>query len=127
MEEKVNKHNAKIRRTENSCETRKVAGDSAKVTVWCAMFVNQEFSLHYSHSPIVTAESYRQLFTNSFLPMLPSLSPDASFQQDCGPKHYSLEVRQPLDEKLSDFLDEREGLIRQPARSPHLTSLELFL
>lgn len=124
---KVNKHNVRIWGTENPHERREVARDSEKVTVWCAMSANQVFGPYYFDSPIVTGESYKQLLTNYFLPMLPSLPPDAIFQQDGAPPHYSLEVRQLLDEKLPDSWIGRGGPTRWPPRSPDLTPLDFFL
>lgn len=66
------------------------------------MYVNQVFGSKYFDSLIVTGERIKQLRTNYFFPMLPSLSPDATFQQHGAPPHYSLAVRQLLEEKLLD-------------------------
>lgn len=82
--------------------------------------------LYYFDSPLVTGESYKQLLTNYFLPVLPSLPPDAIFQKDGTPSHYSLEVRQLLNEKLLDSKIGRKDPIRWPASSQDLTPLDNF-
>ena len=49
------------------------------------------------------------------------------FQQDGAPAHYSLEVRDWLDQKFPDRWIGRRGPIEWPARSPDLTPPDFFL
>lgn len=121
---KVNKHNVRIWGTENPHDYREVARDSEKVTVWCAMSVNEVIGPYYFDEPNFNGASYLHLLNRFFLSMLPNLSQDTIFQQDGAPPHYSREVRDLLDEKLPDSWIGRGGPTNWPPRSPDLTPLD---
>lgn len=124
---KVSQHNPKIWGTEKSHETRRVGTDSERVAVWCAISVNQVFGLYSLNSTTVIERSYRQLLTNYFLLMLPSLPPNAILRHKGAPLHYSLEVRKLLDEELPDSWTGKEGSTCWPGHSSVLNNLDFFL
>lgn len=76
---------------------------------------------------MVTGESYKRFLTHYCLSMLPNLPPDTIFRQNGAPSHYSLEVRQLLNENMPDPWIGIADFIRWLARAPDLISLEFFI
>lgn len=87
MDRKLNKYIARTWENKNTHGTRKAAKDSEKVTVLCATSVSQVFVLDYSDSLIFAFNRLKQLRTSYSRPMLPSVPPEANFQQSWAPLH----------------------------------------
>ena len=98
---KVNKHNFRIWETERPHETQEHLAHSPKVAIWCAVSRNQVVGLYCFDSSTVTGSSYLNMLSNYFLPMLPNLLNNVSFQQDGAPPHYDRRVVRLLNENLS--------------------------
>lgn len=66
-----------------------MASNSEKVTVWCAMFVNQVFGPYYFDSFIVSGIGYKHILTSYFFSMLPGLPVDTIFSRT-GNRHITV-------------------------------------
>ena len=80
----------------------------------------------FSESTVDSAV-YLDMLQEFAVPQLEHLQPDVIFQQDGAPPHWSLNVRQFLDEKFPGRWVGRDGPIPWPPRSPDLTPLDFFL
>ena len=77
----------------------------------------------------VDADNYLEMLKSYFFPILQKkrLTKQIIFQQDGAPPHYSLEVRNWLNEKFPGKWTGRRGPIEWAPRSPDLTPLDFFL
>ena len=76
----------------------------------------------------MTGDKYLEILKNQILPQLQQLTNlhDFYFQQSGDPPHYSIGVREYLDETFPLTWIGRRGSIDWPARSPDLTPMDFF-
>jgi len=101
-----------------------------KVNVWCGI-VNKILLGPYKIDHL-NGVTYLNFLENDFEEMFDdniplSISNKIYFMQDGAPAHYSLTVRDYLDERFPEKWIGRRGSIAWPARSPDLTPCDFFL
>ena len=92
--------------------------------VWCGMTSGGLIG-PYFFDVSVTGESYLGMLETYVWPKVKQRR--LYFQQDGAPSHYSLVVREWLDQKFPGRWIGRRGPIEWPARSPDLTPADFFL
>lgn len=97
------------------------------MTAWFAFSVNHVFGPYYSESPIVIGASYKLLWTRYFLPVLPHIFFDTTFQQYKTSSHYRWEEHQLLDKNLPNLWIGRKRPTTWPPRLPSLTPLYFLI
>jgi hypothetical protein len=102
---------------------------SPKVNVWCAMSKSQLVGPFFFEDDAVNGKNYLLMLQTFFIPEVRKLHKFHSiiFQQDGAPPHFSIDVRQYLDNHFPDRWIERGGSIRWALRSPDLTPFDFFL
>ena len=75
----------------------------------------------------ITSPIYLDLLQFYVIPQLEHLQPNILFQQDGAPPHWSLDVREYLDNVFPNRWIGRDGPISWPPRSPDVTPLDFFL
>lgn len=123
----VNRHNCRIWGTETPTETYQRSQASEKVNVWMGLSSTRVYGPFFIEGNI-TAALYLDMLKSCFMPSLSrTCKRKAVFQQDGAPAHYSLIVRQFLDEAFPQRWLGRCGPYVWPARSPDLTPLDFFV
>ncbi|XP_018317043.1 uncharacterized protein [Mycetomoellerius zeteki] len=87
-----------------------------KVNVWAGI-LNEAIIVPFFIEDNLNADNYLTMFQDEIIP----------FQQNGTSPHYSLQVRQYLNEVFSNRWIGRRGYIEWPARSPDLDPLDYFL
>lgn len=123
---KVNRHNVQIWGSENSHEVREHIRDSPKVNVWCGLLCNKVIGPFFFCENTVNSQVYLDLLERFVFPQLQEFQPNILFQQDGAPPHWSLEVRQRLNNKFPDRWIGRDGPTEWPPQSPDITPLDFF-
>lgn len=100
------------------------------INIWCGI-VDEHIIGPYLLPPRLDGHVYGQ-FLQHVLPELLENVPlniraNMWFQHDGAPAHFSLRVRQYLDERFPNRWIGRGGPVHWPARSPDLTPLDYFL
>ena len=122
---KVNKHNIRIWGSQNPCEV--LERDSPKINVWCGLMHNQIIGPFIFAESTITANIYLDMLKHYVVPQLEEFQPRVVFQQDGAPPHWSLIVRDFLNETFPNRWIGRNGPTPWPPRSPDITPLDFFL
>lgn len=101
--------------------------DSPKVNVWCCIAYDTLIGPFFFHEQTVTGNVYLDMLENYAYPQLEAFQPNVIFQQDGAPPHWTLFVRESLDETFPDSWIGRGGPIRWPPRSPDITPCDFFV
>ena len=120
----VNKHNCFYWAGSNPHEQKPHQNTSQGVMVWCGISSTRLIGPYFMEGP-VTGESYRNMLEQFLWPQLKFQR--MFFQQDGAPAHYSLLVRDWLDQKLPNRWIGRRGPFDWPARSPDLSPCDFYL
>lgn len=125
---RVNRHNCVIWGTENPKAVHEIPIKSPKVTVWCGL-TNKEIIGPYFFENNVESQSYQTMLETFFVPQLKSrrIYRKTIFQQDGAPAHWSLSVREFLNQTFPGRWIGRDGPIQWAARSPDLSPLDFYL
>ena len=125
----VNKHNVRYWSESNPHVTNETVMHSPKLNVWCAMSKDQLIGPYFFDDDTVNGRNYLLMLQNFFIPEVRRLHKLRSivFQQDGAPPHFSVAVRQYLDNQFPGRWIGRGGSIRWAPRSPDLTPLDFFL
>lgn len=107
-----------------------------KVNVWAGIIGDRILGPFFIEGSL-TAEKYLNFLRDELTPALAVLYPNDEdpdlpnnnlwYQQDGAPAHFSVMVRNYLDQIFPDRWIGRRGAIEWPARSPDLTPLDFFL
>ena len=124
---KVNKHNIRIWGLQNPCEVLERERDSPKINVWCGLMHNQIIDPFIFAESTITANIYLDMLKHYVVPQLEEFQPRVVFQQDGAPPHWSLIVRDFLNETFPNRWIGRNGPTPWPPRSPDITPLDFFL
>lgn len=126
----VNRHNCRFWSSNNPRWMEEVHTQRPeKLNVWIGI-IDQNVIGPFFIEGNLTSERYLLLLQENVIPSLNALYPNREeiwFQQDGAPAHFSVEVRQFLDEEFPNRWIGRRGEIEWPARSPDLTPLDFFL
>lgn len=124
----VSSHNAHIYGYENPHKYQEIPLKSPSVTVWASMSINGIIG-PYFFDGTVDGNNYENMLANYLIPTLKRrrICSSTVFQQDGAPPHWSLRVRNLLNQTFKDRWIGRNGPIAWPARSPDLTPLDYFL
>lgn len=98
-----------------------------KVVVWGGIYDDKIIGPYFFEAN-VNGESYLELLGNFLMPemVLAGINPEECyFQQDGASPHFSVDVRDWLDENLPNWIG-RAGPVPWPARSPDLTPMDFF-
>ena len=120
----INRHNSCYWAYSNPHETFQVGTYKQGLMVWCGMTSGGLIGPYFFDGS-VTGESYLEMLQTYVWPKVRQRR--LYFQQDGAPSHYSLVVREWLDQKFSSHWIGRRGPIEWPARSPDLTPPDFFL
>lgn len=124
----VNRHNCVYWADSNPHEILEKAVNLPGITVWGAISSDGLIGPFFFENT-VTGASYLEMLQDKLWPVI-SQRPDIDtvhFQQDGAPPHYSLIVRNWLDQHFTDRWMGRRGPVEWPARSPDLTPPDFFL
>lgn len=120
----INRHNSCYWAYSNPHEIFQVGTSKQGLMVWCGMTSGGLIGPYFFDGS-VTGESYLEMLQTYVWPKVRQRR--LYFQQDGAPSHYSLVVREWLDQKFPDHWIGRRGPIEWPARSPDLTPPDFFL
>ena len=123
----LNRHNLRIRGSENSQDTCELERDSPKLNVWCGIIHNKIIGPFFFAEKSITTQTYLDVTTEQMSPQLEQYQLQVIFQQVGAPPYWGLEVRQFLNETFPDRWIERDGPIPWPTRSLDITPLDFFL
>ena len=127
----VNRHNSVYYDTVNPHITYEQQLNQPGVIVWAGMSSFGMFGPYFFEGN-VTGEAYLNMLRDYFVPGLRNTYEQAEFdtcyfQQDGAPPHYTLAVRNYLEEQFQGRVIGRRGNIEWPPRSPDLTPLDFFV
>jgi len=124
----VHTQNCRIWSSEKPTIVNEYEDNTEKVNVWCAMSSDCIIG-PYFFDQNVNSNNYMEMLEGYFWPIIKRkrLASKIYFQQDGAPAHYSLIVRDWLNNKLPNRWIGRRGPIEWAARSPDLTPLDFFL
>lgn len=96
--------------------------------MWAGLVKNYLIGPYFIDGAL-TGEKYLNLLQQQIIPEINNLFPNmnATFQQDGAPAHYHRNVGEYLNTTFPQRWIGRRGEIEWPAKSPDLTSLDLFL
>jgi len=120
----VNRHNCVYWCSENPHNVMEKNVNKAGVCVWAGMSSEGVIGPFFFDTT-VTADKYLAMLKDNVVPLLEGK--DLYFMHDGAPAHYSLIVRDFLDERFPDRWIGRRGVIEWPPRSPDLTPPDFFL
>jgi len=123
---KVNRHNCRIWGTQNPHAFIEHERDSMKVNVWCGVMTDRVVGPFFFNENTITGVVYLDMLEQFAIPQLEDV-PNIIFQQDGAPPHWSLDVRQCLDDHFPQRWIGRGGPIQWPPRSPDITPCDFFL
>jgi transposase len=115
---------AKFKETGSVNDRERTGRPRTAVTVEAVESVTEQLTIYFFDGS-VTGESYLEMLQTYVWPKVRQRR--LYFQQDGAPSHYSLVVREWLDQKFPDHWIGRRGPIEWPARSPDLTPPDFFL
>ena len=126
---KVNRHNCRIWGTEKPHEIWQHERASPKINVWCALRRSRIIGPFFFQETTINGDIYLTMLKTFLIPELQrfNILDKTIFQQDGAPCHYSLAVRQFLNDTFQNKWIGRCGPISWPPRSPDLTPLDYFL
>ena len=126
---KVSRHNCHIWGTQKPLAFEEHERDSPKVNVWCAFGRDCIIGPFFFEEKIINGDCYLKMLQNYFISELTwlKLVDNTVFQQDGAPCHFSLKVRQFLNERFPNRWIGRGGPISWPPQSPDLSPLDFFL
>jgi hypothetical protein len=126
----VNRHNCRIRESEQPNEIHEYIHRSAKVDVWCGLLCDRVVCPFFFTVSTITGDIYLQLLQLYVCPHIEDVEREtgnrAIFMQDGAPPNVSLPVRGALNEKFPNAWIGRGGPIPWPPRSPDLTPMDFF-
>lgn len=124
----VHKQNCRIWSTEKPVIVNQFESNTEKINVWCAMSSDCIIGPYFFEEN-VTSQNYLAMLKDYFFPIIQRkrIVSKFMFQQDGASPHFSLIVRNWLNDKLPGRWIGRRGPIEWPARSPDLTPLDFFL
>ena len=120
-------HNCFYYASENPHQIHEKELKSKAVTIW-AMISYHHGITHYVFDGTVNREKYANLLESTVFPFfsrrchIPRI-----YQQDGAPAHWSLQVRDLLNNNLRNSWTGRDGLINWPPRSPDLSINDFWL
>lgn len=131
---KVNRHNVRIWGTQHPHEIHEQVRDSPKVNVFCAISQHKVYGPFFFDGLTVNGDRYLEMLQTWLFPKFEEQGnfDNLIFQQDGAPPHWSLQVR----EFLNDFFPHRwigrssaDDLVLHPwpPRSPDMTPCDFFL
>ncbi|GBL94432.1 hypothetical protein AVEN_12207-1 [Araneus ventricosus] len=123
----VNRHITRIWGLENPHSVLEQARHSPKVKVWCDLLHDRIIGPFIFSKVTVCSDNYFDMLEIFAFPQKEGLQPNIIFQQDGAPPHWSLEVREVLDENFPRLWIGRGDAIPWPPRSPDITILDFFL
>ena len=123
----LNRHNLKIRGSENPHDTCELERDSPKLNVWCEIMHDIIIGPFFFVEKSITDKIYLNLLAEYMSPRLEQYQPQVIFKQEGAPPHWGLEVCQFLNETFSDRWIGRDGPIPWLLRFPDITRLNFFL
>ncbi|KFM68034.1 hypothetical protein X975_05352, partial [Stegodyphus mimosarum] len=124
----VNRHNVRIRGSENPREYSEAQRDSPKVNVWCGLMHDRVIGHFFFTEKMDSSVVYLDKLENFVFPQLEELQPHVFFlQQDGAPPHWGTIVRSSLNDHFTGRGIGRGGPIPWPPRSPDITPLDFFL
>lgn len=121
----INRHNCVYWAIENPRMVCERFVSQRGVTVWAAIS-SQGIIGPFFFDDTVNGENYLDMLKTQFWPTV-RRPRNVYFQQDGAPPHYSLAVRNWLDQKFPGRWFGRRGPIEWPARSPDMTPPDFFL
>ena len=123
----VNKHNVHYWGTHNPQVLCENPGHTPSLTVWACIGYYGVIGFDISRQTM-TGERYLEVLREKVLPNFShGIGRSRLFQQDGAPPHYSLRVRQFLNENLDGRWIGRRGPIEWPARSTDRTPCDYWL
>ncbi len=124
----MNRHNAVYYSTDNPHVILQRRMKEPGVMVWGAMTVDGLVGPYFFDGS-VTGASYLEMLSDFLLPRLQERDDfnQLWFQQDGAPAHFSIIVRDFLDQVFPQRWIGRMGAVSWPARSPDLSPLDFFL
>ena len=125
----VNKHNVRYWSETNPHVAIETVMNCPKINVWCAMSKNVIIGPYFFDDATVNGQNYLSMLRNFFVPEIKRRHKFSSivFQQDGAPAHFSVNVRQYLDNQFPERWIGRGGSIRWAPSSPDLAPLDFFL
>jgi len=126
----VNRHNVRYWATENPNWMKEHHTQyPQKINVWSGILCNHIVGPFFIDGNL-TADKYLNLLNHHVIPAIQTIVEVAFnnvwFQQDGAPVHFTLSVRQLLDNIFPQRWIGRRGPIEWPPRSPDLTPLDFF-
>lgn len=123
----VNKQNTRYWSPNNPYwfDETKVQG-SSRLMVWCGIWKDQIVGPFFFEDT-VRGENYLIMLRTEALPSLPNNEGPTWFQQDGAPAHYSVIVRDFLNEQFPGHWIGRRGTVEWSPRSPDLSPLDFYL
>jgi len=128
LDGRINRHNCVIWTEENPHISTTKALHSPWVMVWIG-FSTSIMSPPFFFETTVTSDSYSYLLINHIIPFLKRKKKFSStiFQQDGAPAHFSVNVREILNQNFPKRLIGRGLDVKWPPRSPDLSPLDYWL
>ena len=90
----INRHNSRIRGSQNPHKIYELERDSPKLIVWCGIMHDKIIGPFLFTEKSIAAQIYLDLLTEYVSPQLEQYQPRVIFQQDGAPTHWGLAVRQ---------------------------------
>lgn len=122
----INKHNCVYWNSENLHHTLQKSVNLPGLHVWCGISSDGIIGPYFFNNT-VTGASYLKMLQDWFWPQVADRADHIYFQQDGAPPHYSVAVREWLDNHFPEAWIGRRGAMEWPARSPDLTPCDFFL
>jgi hypothetical protein len=125
----VNRHNCSYWSKENPRFVISKSLNSPGLMVWMGIMSDQIMGPIFFDEGTITGERYLLMLKEKVWPMIENRRDIQKlfFQQDGAPPHYSLRVREFLNEKFPERWIGRRGPLEWPPRSPDLTPLDFWL
>ena len=87
----INRHNSRIRGSQNPHETYKFEQDPPKLIVWCGIMHDKIIGSFFFNEKSITAQIYLGILTEYVSPELEQYQPLVIFQQHGAPPHWVLQ------------------------------------
>ncbi|GBM52347.1 hypothetical protein AVEN_229575-1 [Araneus ventricosus] len=111
-------------------ETHQYVRGSPKVNVWCGLLYDRVVGPFFFTETSITANIYQDLLEIYVFPQIDDLEAVTGnsivFMQDGATPHFSISVREALNERFPNSWIRRDGPITWPARIPDLTPVDFF-
>ena len=112
---------------ERSTEVNEAPHNSPGVILWCSISQAKIIERFFFDEGSVTGAPYRNMLIQYVFPRFSELREDYVFMQYGASPHYSISVRNYLDQKRPNNWIRIGGPIKCPARSLDLTTCEFFI